>query len=369
MTSPPFLTIRQLFKSYDQVAALADFDLAVDRGAFHAVVAMETPSRPALLHLIAGFEAPDSGQIILDGKDLGLKRPGQRGVMTVPQNLALFPHLTVRQNIGFPLQQRGIAAADIAARVAKQAELAHLGMALLELRPPELTAADRLRVALARALIAEPQLLLLESPVDALSGAERKQALSEIKELHRTSGVTVILASRDLAEAMMLADRVTVLRDGCDVQTGTPDDIYYRPASAFIAALSGDNNLLPVEVVELLPESVVYRSAAVQPNSGTLPRNRAHADVAKGMDWMMVRPELVRLYLGIRKFDCQLEGEIVERFHRGPMLQLRIKAPGLDRPLIVDVPTPPPAPVEIGRRVTLGWNRSDTYLLPREEKL
>lgn len=368
MTSLPFLIVRQLFKSYDQVAALADFDLSVARGALHAVVGTEATGRHALLQLIAGFETPDSGQIILDGKDLGLKAPGQRGIMTIPRNLALFPHLTVRQNIGFPLRQRGLAAGEIAPRVVKQAELSHLGMKQLELRPSQLCPGDRLRVALARALIAEPHLLLLDAPVDALAGAERKQALGEIKELHRNSGVTIVLASRDLAEAMMLADRVTVLKDGRDVQTGSPDDIYYRPASAYIAALSGDNNLLPIEVTDLLPESVVYRCDTVQPANGTLPRNRAHADLAKGPAYMVVRPELVRLYLGIRKFDCQMEGEITERFHRGPMLQLRIKAPGLDQSLIVDVPTPPPAPVDIGRRVTLGWNRADTYLLPRKDR-
>lgn len=368
MISLPFLIIRQLFKSYGEAAALADFDLAVARGAFHAVVGTEAVSRWALLQLIAGFEAPDSGQIILDGKDLGLKAPGQRGVMTIPRNLALFPHLTVRQNIGYPLQQRHLSAAEIAARVVKQAEIAHLGMKLLDQHPPELSPIDRLRVALARALIAEPHVLLLDAPVDALAGAERKQALSEIKEMHRAAGVTVVLAGPDLAEAMTLADRVTVLQDGRDVQTAAPNDIYYRPGNAFIAMLSGDNNLLPIDVEDVLPESVVFRCAAIQPANGTLPRTHVHANLAKGRNWMMVRPELVRLYLGIRRFDCQLEGEIVERFHRGPMLQLRIKAPGLDQPLIVDVPTPPPAPVDIGRRVTLGWNRADTYLLPREDR-
>nr|WP_298686055.1 ABC transporter ATP-binding protein [uncultured Dongia sp.] len=363
MSVPTHLDLRDLTVGGATGPVLDGFSASLERGALYALVAPDMRAADAVINLVAGFARPQHGRILLDGKDLGLRGPGERGVMTVRPNLALFPHLSSLANIAFPLEQRGHDRDEIKNRIDRLTEECGITPEMLALLPEALSAEQKLRVALARALGGEPEVLLLEQPLHSLPPAARRAFLPELKRLHRQFGLTTLLATNDLAEAMAVADVISVLVDGKEAQRGKPEELFGRPANAAIARLAGPCNLVPIEI-DVLDTKVMLRSAMLQTGSGDVGRDRCHLSLSSGPAQMLVRPEAVRLFLGIRRFDMLAEGAIADVMPRGGGAQIRVTIESFPPGIIADVPLPAPFPLEIGRRITLGWNRADAFLLP-----
>ncbi|HUN50081.1 MAG TPA: ABC transporter ATP-binding protein, partial [Candidatus Sulfotelmatobacter sp.] len=239
----PLLQIEAVSKRFASVRALDDVSLAVAAGEFFALLGPSGCGKTTLLRAIAGFETPDAGRIMLDRTDLQGVPPYRRPVNMVFQAYALFPHLTVAGNVAFGLRQEGLARAEIERRVGAMLELVELG-AEAGRKPDQLSGGQRQRVALARALVKQPKVLLLDEPLAALDRRLRERTRSELVALQRRLGITFLMVTHDQEEAMSLAARVAVMDHGRIAQVGTPQEIYERPASRYVAEFIGEANIL-----------------------------------------------------------------------------------------------------------------------------
>lgn len=363
IAGPSHLDLRDLTVGPRARLVLDGFSASLDRGSLSALVAPDPLASRAIVDIVAGFVRPQHGRILLDGKDLALRAPGERGIMTIRAGLALFPHLTVLANIAFPLEQRGHDRTEVKNRIDRLVEECGLTADMLKVLPPQLSSEQQVRVAFARALGGEPEVLLLERPLHSLAPAARRAFLPELKRLHRQFGVTTLLMTDDLAEAMAVADSIGVLMGGRETQRGKSEDLFGRPANAAIARLAGPCNLIPVDI-DIQDSKVMVRSPILQAGIGEIQRDHCHPTLVTGAAQMLVRPEVVRLFLGIRRFDMLTEGLIADVMPRGGGAQIRVTVEGLASGIVADIPLPAPFPLEIGRRITLGWNRADAFLLP-----
>ena len=241
MTRP--LEVTGLRVSYGGVAALRGLDLAVASGEFVALLGPSGCGKTSLLRSVAGFVAPEAGTIRLDGRDMAGVPPRKRNIGLVFQSYALFPHMDVAANVRFGLDCRGIGRAAAAARVADALALVGMG-ALADRRPGQLSGGQQQRVALARALVVAPGLLLLDEPLGALDRQLRLTMQMELRDLQRRLGVAALFVTHDQAEAMAMADRIAVMRDGVIEQVDTPERLYAAPANAWVCAFIGAGNLL-----------------------------------------------------------------------------------------------------------------------------
>ncbi len=360
------LEVSQLGKTYGEgesaTHAIGSISFGIEEKEFVCVVGPSGCGKTTLLKQIAGFEEPTSGSIAIDGRDMAGVTPAERPTSMVFQKLALFPHMSVAENIGFPLKLRARPANEIAAKVREMADLMHLKPEYLNRFPRQLSGGEQQRVALARSMISAPKLLLLDEPLSALDVKLKKVLQAELKRLHRSVGVTFVHVTHDLEEAMMLADRICVMRGGEALQIGRPNDIYYRPADEFVAGFIGDTNLLPVDVTEVGPDVVRYRSPEITDTDGTLSRALAAANIAPGPARLMVRPELLEISRESCTFPCNIEVEITETFGKGGAIQFRARTPA-GTPVVVDVPGTSHWPARLGERIRLAWRKQDIYLL------
>ena len=232
------LELRGVSKHYPAHRAVHEVSLEVETGAFYSILGPSGCGKTTTLRLIAGFEDPDHGEILLDGRPLQNIPPFERPVNTVFQRYALFPHLTVQGNVEFGLKRRGV---DHRAKVAEALEMVHL-TGKEQRMPAQLSGGEQQRVALARSLVLEPRVLLLDEPLSALDPALRKSVRAELKTLQRGTGITFVFITHDQEEALSLSDRIAVMNKGEVEQIGSPQDIYLRPATPFVATFLGDVN-------------------------------------------------------------------------------------------------------------------------------
>lgn len=264
------------------VTALGDVSISIEKGEFFTLLGPSGCGKTTLLRCIAGFETPTTGSICLSGEDITYTPPNERPVNTVFQSYALFPHLTVAQNIGFGLKMQGKPAADVNRAVERVLALVKLEDFAKRL-PAQLSGGQQQRVALARALAPEPQVLLLDEPLSALDLKLRKEMQSELKRLQMETGITFVFVTHDQEEALTMSDRIGVMSAGALLQVGTPHDIYDRPVDRFVADFIGETNFLDGQVVQ----------GGVQIGTGdVLPVAR---DMAQGNVTLAVRPEQVSL--------------------------------------------------------------------------
>jgi inositol-phosphate transport system ATP-binding protein len=267
-----------LHKAWGEVVALDRLDLAIEHGEFVALLGPSGCGKSTTLFLLAGIYAPSAGEVRFDGRVVNEVEARDRNVGIVFQSYALYPHMTVRRNIMFPLKFKGVPDPEARRRAEDAARLVHVGE-LLERMPAEMSGGQQQRVALARALVKEPQLLLLDEPLSNLDATLRLTMRSEIKSLQRHLGVTTILVTHDQLEATTMADRIICMRQGRIEQVGTPDDLYLRPNSLFVASFIG------APPINLLPGSA--ESGRLRVERATL----AYTGEAAGAVMVGIRPE------------------------------------------------------------------------------
>jgi len=255
-----FLQLKGIEKRFGEVRTIKGIDLSIDRGQFTVFVGPSGCGKSTLLRLIAGLEAMDAGTLTLDGRDISRLPSAQRDLAMVFQSYALYPHMTVGENMSFALRLAKVDPAVIEKKVARAAEILNLGPYLKRL-PKELSGGQRQRVAIGRAIVREPKIFLFDEPLSNLDAALRGQTRVEIAKLHRDLGATTIYVTHDQVEAMTLADQVVVLRDGQIEQVGSPLTLYDRPANRFVAQFIGTPQMNIVERAEM-PATADVGSAA-----------------------------------------------------------------------------------------------------------
>jgi ABC-type Fe3+/spermidine/putrescine transport system ATPase subunit len=358
----PILSIANVHKTYGQYPALKGVSLDVRQGEFLALVGPSGCGKTTLLKQIAGFEDTTSGTIRIEGQDMAGVPAALRPTSMVFQKLALFPHMTVAQNIGFPLKLRKANQATIAARVDEMIRLMELKPEYLTRFPRALSGGEQQRVALARSMISSPKLLLLDEPLSALDVKLKKVLQAELKRLHRSIGVTFVHVTHDLEEAMMLADRICVMQSGKILQLGEPADIYYRPADPFVAGFIGETNLLPITVTRRSADAASYASDEINDDQGRVPASMIADDVRDGPALMMVRPELIRRCGNGEPVDCSLSATITEVFTKGGTVQYRART-SAGHDLAIEIQGTSSLPMQLGENVRLGWQKKDIWVL------
>jgi putative spermidine/putrescine transport system ATP-binding protein len=244
------LEIRSVSKGLGATQAVRDVSLTVNHGEFFTLLGSSGSGKSTTLNLVAGFLTPDSGHILIDGKTIDTVPVEQRGIGFVFQSYALFPHMTVRENLAFPLRRRGVKGSELKSRVNESLELVQL-QDRGESKPSDLSGGQQQRVALARALIFEPTLVLLDEPLGALDRRLRLHLQEQLRALHDALGFTAIYVTHDQEEALALSDRVGVMSEGRLLQVASTSDIYRHPSSAFVARFLGDANLVKASVVDV----------------------------------------------------------------------------------------------------------------------
>ena len=245
-----FLVLKNICKRYGPVTAVEDFNLEVEKGEFISLLGPSGCGKTTTLQMIAGFEEPTEGSITVDGRDMTSVEPNARDIGIVFQSYALFPHMTVAENVGFGLEMRNVPKQERLQRVAETLDLVHLGD-FVDRFPKALSGGQRQRVALARAIVIKPQLLLLDEPLSALDAKIRESMQIELRNIQNTVGVTTILVTHDQAEAMAMSDRIAVMNKARLAQLGAPFEIYEKPGESFTSNFLGSTNMFEGKVTKV----------------------------------------------------------------------------------------------------------------------
>ncbi len=357
------LELRGLRKAYRlpggrSVPAVRDFSLRVEPGEFVTLLGPSGSGKTTVLRTLAGLEEPDAGEILLDGVPLTPLPPHQRHIGLVFQNYALFPHLTVFENVAYSLRIRRTP--DVRIRDEVEAALKTLGLEELASRlPGQLSGGQQQRVALARALVMHPDLLLFDEPLSNLDAKLRFQVRSELRRLQKRLGITALYVTHDQAEAMSLSDRIAVMRDGRVEQVGTPEDIYARPATLFVADFIGRVNILPGRVVDRLDQGITVE---VLERRWNVAADRCPA--AAGEVLVLLRPEAVGL---VEAGQGDLSGTVEELEYRGDQTEYRIQIGGVNVVVVESSPRRTRRIVE-GDRVGLRVFEDTLHILPAQRE-
>jgi putrescine transport system ATP-binding protein len=286
----PLLSIDGVEKRFGGVVAVDDLSMEIKAGEFFALLGPSGCGKTTLLRMLAGFETPDAGRILLNGEDIAGVLPHQRPVNMMFQNYALFPHLDVRDNIAFGLKRARLPRAEIKARVAEMLALARLE-GLQRRKPHQLSGGQQQRVALARALARRPLLLLLDEPLAALDKKLREDTQRELIELQRRLGTTFVIVTHDQDEAMTMADRIGVMNEGRLVQVATPRQLYEAPASRWVAEFVGDVNIFEGVIEQRQDHRLVVAAHGAGPIFAAAPRQPPSGEAV----CVAIRPEKVKL--------------------------------------------------------------------------
>ncbi|QYJ85364.1 polyamine ABC transporter ATP-binding protein [Shewanella mesophila] len=282
------LKIDRVSKLFDDVRAVDDVSLNINRGEIFALLGGSGSGKSTLLRMLAGFEKPSDGRIYLDGVDITDMPPYERPINMMFQSYALFPHMTVAQNIAFGLKQDKMPKAEIDQRVQEMLKLVHME-AYAKRKPNQLSGGQRQRVALARSLAKRPKLLLLDEPMGALDKKLRTQMQLEVVDILEAVGVTCVMVTHDQEEAMTMAERISIMNDGWIAQTGTPTDIYESPANRMVAEFIGSVNLFEADIVEDEADHLVIQSPNIAQQFYVGYGVSTSVDSTKV--WLAVRPE------------------------------------------------------------------------------
>ncbi|HXP74015.1 MAG TPA: ABC transporter ATP-binding protein [Stellaceae bacterium] len=352
------LSLEAVEKKYGGLVALARTDLDVRPGEFFGLIGPSGSGKSTLLGMIAGFVPPSGGRILLNGTDIVSLPPYRRNLGMVFQNYALFPHMTVAENIAFPLRMRKLQRGEVETRVRRMLEIVRLA-GLGERSPAQLSGGQQQRVALARAASYDPSLLLMDEPLGALDKNLREEMQYEIKRFHREIGATVLYVTHDQDEAATMSDRIAILNQGRIVQVGRPRELYEAPATSFVASFLGEANLFEVAAVS---QSSPPRLRVETKDGLTLSANQlAHFEAGAVI---CVRPEAIQIAKSAGAAANVLSGRVLDVVYTAGSLRYRVEVAG-GRVVLVRRPLQRQAAVmEVGSPVYLSWDVSDTILVP-----
>ncbi|MBP2236120.1 putative spermidine/putrescine transport system ATP-binding protein [Sinorhizobium kostiense] len=320
-------------KTYDsERLVVRNLSLNIARGEFLTLLGPSGSGKTTTLMMLAGFEPATHGEILLNGKSINRVPPDKRGIGMVFQNYALFPHMTVAENLAFPLQVRSMSKVEIKKRVNAALEMVELET-LGNRRPAQLSGGQQQRVAVARALIFEPELVLMDEPLGALDKRLREQMQYEIKSLHDRLGVTIVYVTHDQSEALTMSDRVAVFNDGEIQQLSRPADLYEKPATAFVADFIGENNCL----TGLLEDRGRNGICAVRLPNGQVVKASQVGELGDGNEIVLsVRPERVVLNPSRTADMSTLEATVDKLIYHGDHVRIRLTVAG-QKPIVVKV--------------------------------
>jgi spermidine/putrescine ABC transporter ATP-binding subunit len=347
-----------LEKRFDSVGAVCGVSLDIESGEFLTLLGPSGSGKTTTLMMIAGFEQPTAGDIVIDGRSIVAIPPYRRDIGMVFQNYALFPHLTVAENIGFPLKQRGIDRAARARRVAESLEMVRL--AGYEARHPrQLSGGQQQRVALARAMVFRPRLLLMDEPLGALDKQLRESLQIEIRRLHAELGITFVYVTHDQEEALTMSDRIAVMNEGLVAQLGAPEELYNRPESRFVASFIGESNFLS-GIVRGVENGFVVADCA-----GALIRAVLRGHPQQGDEIVLTaRPERLRFANGAsgNSAENRIGATVTDAVFAGERCRYLLQAHG-GIALVVKEPSGMAARRAPGDVVDIAWAAADTMIV------
>jgi spermidine/putrescine transport system ATP-binding protein len=365
-SSPDFIVeLRNVSKSYGENSVLQDFSLAVRRGEFLTLLGPSGSGKTTLLRLVAGFDLPESGQVLIEGRDASELPPYRRNVNTVFQHYALFPHLNVFRNVAFGLEQKKLPKGEIREGVRRLLELVELP-GKEERFPHQLSGGEKQRVALARALVLEPAVLLLDEPLGALDQQLRRQMQIELKRLRERLGITFIFVTHDQEEALVMSDRIAVVNQGCLEQVAGGEEIYDRPATRFTAEFMGVENFFNVRCVSHQQDQTQFTTDNDLRLWGASSQSLAENACAT----LAVRPEAIRLFpTAPRPAPLNLlEGEIRELVYEGGSRRWSLDVKGGGRLVARDSNGVSGSAISWARGTTvfLSWDPGKSLVYPRD---
>jgi putative spermidine/putrescine transport system ATP-binding protein len=356
-----FVVFDDVCKTYDGMANVVDhLHLEIGEGEFLSLLGPSGSGKTTTLMMLAGFERPTAGHIRLRGESIERLPPYRRNFGMVFQNYALFPHMTVGENLAFPLSVRSIGTAEAAQRVRRALEMVRLPGYESRL-PGQLSGGQQQRVAVARALVFEPQLILMDEPLGALDKQLREEMQLELRSLHERLGITTVYVTHDQSEALTMSDRIAVFHHGRIQQVADPQTIYERPSNLFVASFIGESNRLPAQLVEVHGDG----RCAARLADGTVLRGQATAPCSEaGQAMIAVRPERIAVTAAASGTqDNELAGTVEETIFLGGHLRVRLKCAAGE--LVASVPIQSAATVPpVGSRAVASFPAASTVIFP-----
>lgn len=350
----PILQLRGIVKKFGDFTAVDEVSLGILDGEFFTIVGPSGSGKTTMIRMLVGMERPTSGDILLRGEVINDVPANRRPTCMVFQSLALFPHRTVGENIEFPLKIAGLDRAKRRARAEELLEQLRLPVAYYDKAVQQCSGGERQRIALARALAFNPEILFFDEPLAALDFRLRKTLEKELKDIHRETGKTFVYITHSLEEAMVMSDRIGIMREGAMVQVGTPADIYNSPRDKFVAQFMGEVNTLEVEKagadsVRSVPDGQVFNVA------------RDLTTFESG--FLIIRPEVLKIGGPAEGLDNRLHGTLFNDYALGSRIQYQVRIAGGARHWLVEMLQDEPYEGALGDEVAIGWRPADSILV------
>lgn len=358
-TRDDFVVFDRVQKSYDgEVLVVKDLNLSIGKGEFLTMLGPSGSGKTTCLMMLAGFETATHGDILLDGRPINNISPHKRGIGMVFQNYALFPHMTIAENLAFPLEVRKMGRSEIKDRVQHALDLVQMGE-FGGRRPAQLSGGQQQRVALTRALVFEPDLVLMDEPLGALDKQLRETMQFEIKRIADDLGITVVYVTHDQTEALTMSDRVAVFEDGRIQQLAPPDELYEAPKNSFVAQFIGENNTLEGTVQEIKGDI-----ALVKLDDGSLiDAKPVNVSAAGERTIVSIRPERVEINPNLGPDAHTLRADVLEFIYMGDVFRTRLRVAGNDNFIVKTRNRADQARLEPGTQVNIGWLPQDCRAL------
>jgi putative spermidine/putrescine transport system ATP-binding protein len=360
------LTVKKLAKNYGQFVALAETDLTVADGEFLTLLGPSGSGKTTLLSLVAGLTHPDGGEVCIGENDVTYQAPHHRDIGVVFQNYALFPHMTILENIAFPLKMRKVAAAQARERALAALEMIKLPH-IAQRYPKELSGGQQQRVALARCMVYRPSIILMDEPLGALDKKLREHMQLEIKRIHRELGTTIIYVTHDQEEAMTMSDRICLMNAGKIEQLGTPDDLYFRPRTLFVADFLGESNLLPAKIVASQGNEIDVLVGA----RGIKASATKNGDIQQDTSiHIMVRPQNMVIEKAVAGDVRNFQATVTDVMVTGSLTKVYMSTEEDGIPALVSAfPTRISGETfHLGDKVSLSWHASDAVAITEQPK-
>ena len=358
-SSDSFVKFDKVDKSYDgETLVVKDLNVDIPKGEFLTMLGPSGSGKTTTLMMLAGFETPTSGEIYLDGEAINKIPPYKRGIGMVFQNYALFPHMTVKENLAFPLEVRKLQKSEIEEKVANalsMVELQDFGNRM----PLQLSGGQQQRVALARSLVFEPRLVLMDEPLGALDKNLREQMQYEIKHIHESIGVTVVYVTHDQSEALTMSNRIAVFDDGVVQQLSTPDILYEKPENSFVAQFIGENNRFLGTVKNINGE---YCDVELDGGGGMVKALKIKVNSVGDKTQLSVRPERVSINKNHSNSENSFKGEVKELIYLGDHIRARLEVCG-NSEFIVKMPNEGEVEFKEKDTINLSWLPNDIRAL------